>query len=138
MQEIIFCVGLPGSGKTTWAKQFCLDNPNYVRINKDDLRILLGNPKYSRDFEDLVLNIEREMGLAILWTGKSLIVDDTNFSKIHYKYWKRISDIKGISFTEKYFDTPVEECIRRDSEREKSVGIDVIMNMYEKYVKIEL
>lgn len=33
------------------------------------------------------------------------------------------------------FDTPLEECIRRDGEREKSVGKGVIMNMYNSFLK---
>lgn len=133
-QKIIFCQGIPGSGKTTWAKQFCIDNPEFVRINKDDIRILLGSPKFSRDFEDLVVDIQRRMGLAILFTGKSLIVDDTNFSNSHINYWQTISKRTGHTFEMKTFLTPVEECVRRDSEREKSVGKRVILDMYKKYI----
>jgi len=135
MQKIIFLKGLPGSGKSTWAKQFCLDNPEYVRINKDDLRELLGNPTFSREFESEVLFIQRKMGESILATGKSLIVDDTNFSKKHQDYWLGVSNRLQLEFTVKTFDTPLEECISRDLAREKSVGKDVIFDMYEKYIK---
>lgn len=135
MQTIIFCKGLPGSGKSTWAKQYCIDNPSFVRINKDDIRELIGNPKFSRAVEDLVVDIQRRLGLAILHTDKSLIVDDTNFSKTHEQYWRHISNIRHISFDVKFFDTPVEQCIQRDSSRLKSVGKDVILSMYKKYIK---
>ena len=134
-QKIILCKGLPGSGKSTWSKQYCIDKPEFVRINKDDIRELIGNPKFSREIEDLVLDIQRRIGLAILYSGKSLIVDDTNFSKIHGNYWQSISNYKHVLYEEKFFDVPVEECIERDSKREKSVGKDVILNMYKKYLK---
>ena len=133
-QRIILCKGLPGSGKSTWSKQFCADNPEFVRINKDDLRILLGDPIFTFDFEKKVLEIERLMGNTILSTGKSLIVDDGNFAKKHEKYWTQISKTLGIAFDVLMFDTPLEECIRRDSARPKPVGKSVILDMYKTYL----
>lgn len=133
-QKIILCKGLPASGKSTFAKMYCQEHPDYVRINKDDLRDLLGSPVFDRDFEDAVLDIQRRMGLAILHTKKSLIVDDTNFAPKHQQYWSNIAKSMGIIFEVVNFDTPVEECIRRDAERDKPVGKAVIMGMYEKYV----
>ena len=38
MQEILFLRGLPASGKTSFALQHIENNPNYKRINKDDIR----------------------------------------------------------------------------------------------------
>ena len=134
-QQIIFYKGLPASGKSTEAKQYCKNHPEFIRINKDDIRDLLGAPVFSHKFEDAVLDIQRRMGLAILDTGKSLIIDDTNFAPKHEQYWGIISSTKGIPMDIINFDVPVEECIRRDSEREKSVGKAVIMDMYEKYIK---
>ena len=133
-QKIILCKGLPASGKSTWSKAYCCTHPNYVRINKDDLRDLLGSPVFDRKFEDQVLDIQRRMGLAILHTGKSLIVDDTNFAPKHQQYWSEIAKSRGITLDVINFDTPVEECIERDSKREQPVGKAVIMDMYEKYI----
>lgn len=135
IQTIIFLRGLPASGKSTWAKQYCLENPNFIRINKDDLRILLGNQPFSYEFENVVLNIQRYIGTSILKFGKSIIVDDTNFSPKHHDFWKNFADNEGFEFVLKTFDTPVEECIDRDSKRPESVGKGVILNMYEKYLK---
>lgn len=126
--------GLPASGKSTWAKDYCSSNPTYVRINKDDIRELLGTPVFSNKFEDAVLDIQRRMGLAILSTGKSLIVDDTNFAPKHEKYWRNIANSMDLKLDVMNFDTPVDICIERDAKREKSVGKDVILKMYEKYI----
>jgi predicted kinase len=134
-QEIILCIGLPASGKSTWAKEFCINNPTFVRINKDDIRDLLGSPVFNHKFENSVLDIQRRMGLAVLDTGKSLIVDDTNFAPKHETYWGIIATTRGIGLGTMFFDTPVEECIERDSKREKPVGKAVIMDMYKKYIQ---
>lgn len=135
MQEIIFCKGLPGSGKSTWAKQFCKENPDYIRLNKDDLREMLGDPPFNRDFENAVLSIQRKMGETVLATGKSIIIDDTNFAQKHWDYWLGVANRLHLNITQRLFDTSVEVCIERDSERVKSVGKEVILSMYEKYVK---
>lgn len=133
-QKILLLKGLPGSGKTEYAKQYCLNNPEFVRINKDDIRILLGNLPYSREVEKEVLRIERDLGLTILKLGKSIIVDDTNFATYHTSYWKNVAE-SGFEFLSETIDTPVEVCIQRDLSREKSVGKQVILDMYERYVK---
>lgn len=134
-QKIIFLKGLPASGKSTWSKQFCIDNPDFVRINKDDIREELGNPAFSSSFEKTVLSIQRSRGLEILNSGKSLIVDDTNFAEKHEIYWTEVAQNLDINIEIKFFDVPVEECIRRDKEREKSVGKIVIYNMNKTYLK---
>lgn len=135
MQKIIFLQGLPASGKTTYAIDYCNKNPDFRRLNKDDIREEFGNPPWSKDFEKRVLNIQRTRGLEFLNLGFSIIIDDTNFSKIHSDFWSDVAHRRSIEFVKKYFDTPVDECIRRDSLREKSVGIDVILSMYKKYCK---
>ena len=139
MVKIIFCKGLPASGKSTWASQYCKDNINFIRLNKDDLREELQElnkqDTWNRDFEKLILDTQREKGISLLKSGKSIIIDDTNFSNIHWEYWNNIAEKMGISIELKYFDTPVDECVDRDKHREKSVGEDVIRSMYKKYVK---
>lgn len=135
MQKIIFLKGLPASGKSTWAKKYCIEHLFVERVNKDDIRDELGNPIWSRAFEEEVLKIQRQRGEELISQGKSLIVDDTNFAEKHENYWRDIAKKYGYEFEIKFFDTPVEECIRRDKGREKSVGEGIIMDMYKKYLK---
>ena len=42
MAKIILCRGIQGSGKTTWAKNYCNEHPNSIRVNRDDLRAVMG------------------------------------------------------------------------------------------------
>lgn len=42
MAKIILCRGIQGSGKTTWAKNYCNEHPNSTRVNRDDLRAMMG------------------------------------------------------------------------------------------------
>ena len=43
MKRIILTRGIPASGKSTWAKQEVLKDPEHsIRINRDDLRNMSG------------------------------------------------------------------------------------------------
>jgi predicted kinase len=134
-QCIIFLQGLPGSGKSTYAINRCKGDPKIKRLNKDSIRDFMGNPKFSRDFEKLVLEIQRKAGNFLLDAGYSIIIDDTNFSKGHLSYWLGVASERSIEFMVQTFNTSLEECIDRDSKREKPVGKQVILDMYEKYLK---
>ena len=132
-QRIIMCQGLPASGKSTWSKQYCIDHPEFIRINKDDIRESFYPIPYSPEFEERIIDLERLHADIILSQGKSLIIDDTNFKEKYVNYWKNFANIRGIQIEIKRFDISMEECIKRDASREKSVGKDVIIGMYEKY-----
>lgn len=134
-QTILFLRGLPASGKSTFAKQYCIDNPTFRRLNKDTIREALGNPGWSREFENLVLNTQRIATEFLIQEGFSVIIDDTNFAPKHFNFYQQLAQQYSLEFTVKDFDTPLEVCIQRDSERENSVGRAVITKMFNQYLK---
>jgi predicted kinase len=87
--------------------------------------------------ENLVTRIENEMILSSLSSGYDVVVDATNlrgtqrFEKLTDLYSElkiEVEDFTDISF---------ETCIERDSLRkgDERVGEEVIMRMYNKYIK---
>ena len=40
MQKIIILKGIPASGKSTFAKEYIQTNPNFRRVNRDELRTM--------------------------------------------------------------------------------------------------
>lgn len=135
MQKIILLKGLPASGKTTWADKYCKENLFVERLSKDEIRIELGSPAWSREFEQLVVDVQREKANKILSKGFSLIIDDTNLNDIYTKYWEDLAKLAHIGYEEIFFDVSVEECIARDSGRKNPVGKAVIEEMYNKYLR---
>lgn len=135
-RQLIVTTGLPGSGKSTWAKAWVIeDYKARVRINRDDIRRMLG-PYWVPEREDLVTIIERRMAIDALEHNYSIVVDATNFKA---NYWQGLAQQKGVQYRLKSFtDVPLEECIRRDKLREHSVGEKVIMMMHEKYLSHKL
>lgn len=138
MKTIIMLKGLPASGKTTWAKEQLKKYPGrYKRVNKDDLRAMLDNGKWSSHNEKFILKIRDEIIRQTLVNDQHVIIDDTNFHPKHHDRLKEIARLNNACVKIKEFNTSIEECIERDSERENSVGEKVIRDMYDKYLKKE-
>lgn len=135
MKKVIILKGLPASGKSTWARKIIDQYPGaYKRVNKDDLRAMLDNGKWSKTNESLVLNIRDSIILAALKDGKHVIVDDTNLVPKHESHIREL--VKGKADVEiEFFEATVEECIERDLKRPVSVGESVIRGMWEQFLK---
>lgn len=136
MKKVIILKGLPGSGKSTWAREMVHVFPGeYKRVNKDDLRDMLDDSKTGKGTERFVLHIRDFIILAALKDGKNVIVDDTNLNPIHEAHIREIvGDAAEVEV--KLFSASLKECIYRDSQRgKKSVGEKVIRGMYDRYVK---
>lgn len=131
--KLIMLKGLPASGKSTYAKKLVDDG--WVRINKDDLREMLNNGKWSSKNEKLILHARNVLITNAFNLGKNVVVDDTNFAPHHEATLKFITERMGAEFSIKFIDTPVEECIKRDLKRANSVGSEVILDMYNTYLK---
>lgn len=135
MSKIIFLKGLPGSGKSTWAKEYIKENPKTKRVNKDDLRSMLDASVWSKENEKFILSMRDLIIEEALCSGHDVIVDDTNFHPDHEKKIRTIAGLWDADFEVKFFDTDLDTCIMRDLNREKKVGEKVIMEMYNKYLK---
>ena len=135
MQHVLILKGLPASGKSAFAVQLVKDNPGiYKRINKDELRKMLDAGHWNKENEAFVLRLRNHLILAALAEGKSVIVDDTN---LHPKHQEEIVGLvpAGVDVQVKMFDTPLEECVRRDAARADSVGAKVIRRMHRQFLQ---
>jgi len=116
MAKLIITRGLPRSGKTTWAKGHVDTSGNFVRINRDDLRVMLHNNKWSPKNEEITIATQRAMVKAALLKGKSVIVDDTNLTEHHSSSWENLAKECGATFEIKKFDSSdIQLLIDRDN-----------------------
>lgn len=135
MSKLIICRGLPASGKSTWAKQWVLEDPEHrIRVNQDDIRLMLG--KYwvpSR--EKLVQEIQFDAILEALSRGFDIVIDNTNLNKKVLDGFDRlIKTYKNYEIEYKdFFDTPLSVCIERDKNRDLQVTEKVIRSFYNNY-----
>lgn len=134
MSKLLMLKGLPASGKSTYAKE--LVAKGWKRVNKDELRTMINDGKWSKDNEHNIKVSQNNIVAGFLGvTGKyNVVIDDTNFA--YEEHWRDVAEAFNVDFEVKFFDTPVMECIERDSKRgEKSVGAKVIIGMYDKYLR---
>lgn len=148
-RKIIICRGIQGSGKSTWAKQWVNEDPeSRIRINQDDVRNMLG--KYwvpSR--EKLVSQLNDSILNDAMIYKYNIVIDNMNLNPKTLEHIKQLvyfhnRDIEGgimmagalYEVEYKDFFIPLEECIRRDANRENPIGEKVIRDTYEKYKNI--
>ena len=136
MPKIILCRGIQGSGKTTWAKQWVLEDPEHrVRFNNDDIRNMLG--KYwvpSR--EPIITTMKNSFILGAAIFRMDVVIDNMNLNSKELDYWKDIARMFNYDLEIKNFFTPLQDCIERDSKRPNPVGEEVMRKTYEKYKDI--
>jgi len=136
MLKVILTKGLPASGKTTWAKEQLSFYPNaYKRINKDDLRAMLDDSKYSNDAEKFILKVRDRLILEALENGKHVIIDDTNLAPKHTERIKQLISGKAELHIQDFTSVDIDTCIKRDLKRCNSVGEKVIRDMYNQFLK---
>ena len=138
-QVIKYYKGLPGSGKSTLAKAWVSEDAiNRVRVNKDSIRDLLHNGKYSKGNEKQVLDTQDFIILDSLRRGKSVAFDNTHLVNKHLTRLENLLKENNLSNVKievvDLTNIEPEECIKRDLKRPNSVGQDVIWRMYWNHV----
>lgn len=123
----ILC-GLPGSGKSTYAKGLLVDNPNMVWLSSDNIREELFGDAAIQAEPNKVFSLMQQRAIAALNNYKSVIYDATNLTR---KARAGILNVcpKFVTVNCVVVWAPIDKCIELDLARERTVGKDVIMRM---------
>jgi len=135
MNELTVLIGLPGSGKSTYCKNF---TPDIIVLSTDGIREEKFGYKFNEDIRATVYHELLDQTIINLQNKRHVVLDTTYLN----------SEISRNSFLQKMkesvdrvyckavvFDIDIDECIRRDSQRQKSrrVGEEVIRNLHKDF-----
>ena len=104
-KTLIMTVGLPRSGKSTWAK-----TQGLPIVNPDSIRLALHGQRFLPDAEAMVWAIAKYMVKSLFLAGhEKVILDATNTTQ------KRRDDWKSKTWSRQYcyISTTKEECLKR-------------------------
>jgi predicted kinase len=130
--------GLPGSGKSTWARQWTAEDTNHrVRVNRDDMRSMLDDGRFIKGVTEGRLLTARSAAVrTLLRRGVNVVCDDTNLPAYAVRELMKIAEQTGADFEiHDFTDVPLETCLARDAARDASVGEAVIRNMHTRFLR---
>lgn len=135
MIKVEMLVGIPGSGKSTYAKQVVAKDPsNWVRVNNDDLRAMMNGSVWSQDYEKMVTDARNYLIRDALKRGKNVIIDNLNINRRHFDDVCKIAKSVNadVQVFEKAFYIELDEAMERNAKREGAARVpdDVVKKWF--------
>lgn len=128
---VILTTGLPGSGKSTWARKHAAQfGGDMLLTSRDEIRAMLGfGPIGNKEQEEIVSKMQDDIIVRAVKSGKGIIVHDTNLNKKSPTRIKKLFDGDVPFEVADFTNVSVATCIAQDKGRPDAVGEDVIRNM---------
>ena len=130
--KLIILCGIPGSGKTTYAKKYIENNANTIHLSSDAIRKELYGDESVQGNPGEVFSMMQKRAVEALNNGCSVLYDATNITR------KDRSSIIGMcpkfaKIEVHIIWAPIGMCIERDAVRERTVGQAVIDKMLKRF-----
>lgn len=130
-------IGAPGSGKSTWGKQFVKDNPDVIRLCPDDFRAQFGWGEGDQSVSPQAFAATRSGMESALAKGQDVLIDATSMYRKSRKDFLAIANkytaTKIAVVFEATRDTLIERNAARGAGGGRNVPIDVIDRMINNY-----
>lgn len=142
MKTLIIVRGVPGSGKGHYARKIIRKDPtNWVRVNRDDFRMMANGSVHSDAIELLVMETAINMARRALQKGLNVITTDTNLKSKTAKQWHNLArSIGDVEVIEKYLDVDLKTALRQNLMRDAAdqVPEGVVKKFFDKYINKSL
>jgi predicted kinase len=139
MTEIILTRGLPGSGKSTYAREWLAADPDKrFTVSRDDLRMKLFGEWYPtenrKEKEAKVTQMQHALIRKALSEGKAVMIDDTNLNPRVFSTFGKLAREHSVPMKAMDFPIDVEEAVRRQIGRDKPVPAGSVRKMATDYL----
>ena len=125
---VVLAIGLPGSGKTTW-----FGRRGITPLSSDLLRNILFDDVEEQRYQGLVFSTLRSLLRArLIARMPANYVDATNLSIHERRQWIKMAKSFGYEVQAVFFDVPLDVCLQRNRQRDRSVSEDIMRKMAEK------
>lgn len=135
--KLYIMVGVPGSGKSTYAKKH-FPGASYVSRDKIRFDLVAENEEYFSKEDEVFTEFINTINLELAY-GNDVVADATHLNpKSRHKLLKNldINLIRNIEIIAVIMATPLEECIKRNENRKGTrayVPPEVIKKMYNSF-----
>ena len=130
--KLIILCGIPGSGKSAYAKDYMERNNNTIHLSSDAIREELYGDESIQGNPGEVFTLMQKRAVEALNDGCNVLYDATNIT--------RKDRAAMIGMCPKFAKiechiiwAPIEVCIERDAARERTVGKEIIDRMLKRF-----
>lgn len=140
MTTLTITRGLPGCGKTTYARAWVAEDPaNRFRVNRDDLRAMSRDSVFIKGATEAATIAARDALIGSLLAARvDVICDDTNLPNRTVRDLRRVADANGAEFEViDMTDVDPNVCVERDAQRgdRTQIGYKIITDLYYRFIK---
>lgn len=134
INKVHVLIGIPASGKSTWATNFC-ESTDKVWLSSDIIRKELYGSEEVQDNPQKIFSLMFERTCAALSEHRDVVYDATNLArKRRIDLIKKIKDkFPKILIFGELFATPYEVCLKRNSARARTVPAKAMLRMYKSF-----
>ena len=136
---LLILIGLPASGKSTFATNLVDLDPSWVRVSRDSLRSMMNNSTEKTVFgytmERTVTDMQRSIVGTLLDSGKKVVLDDTNLRRKYVKEWVEFAHKKGHAVEFQKFDFCLTTLLERNRRRADAVPEELLISLHSRFTK---
>jgi predicted kinase len=132
--NLIMTCGVQGSGKSTWAKKFSVENTDVLYLSTDKLRSEMGAGEHDQSVNGLIYSRMKTKAESALRKGQSVLLDATFIRKAWRKDYVKLGRQLGAKLIAHVFKADRDTLVKRVQHRAANGGLNVPPEVIDKYI----